>query len=102
MQENLYINTRFLGGWDLLSPNREPAWVLWSKETTAIFFGFFVAHYVHISLFAFVSGCSSVNAQPNNPWVRVFSLPIRVLFLGVLKKCSRGRDRCIGLYRPYS
>ena len=25
---------------------------------------FFVPHYVHISLFAFVSGCSSVNAQP--------------------------------------
>ena len=26
-----------------------------------------MAHYAHISLFAFVSGCSTVNAQASNP-----------------------------------
>ena len=65
-------------------------WVLRSKETIVIFF--FVAHYVHISLFAFVSGCSSVNAQPNNPQLlgtNLFPFHTSSVFQG-LKKIRSG------------
>ena len=56
---NLYINTRAL-------IENQPGFCGAKKPQQFSSF-FFVAHYVHISLFAFVSGCSSVNAQPNNP-----------------------------------
>ena len=93
MKGNLDINSRFLGGWDLVSPNRKPAWALWSKATTVIFFVFFLSWRIMYTL-VYLLLCGVALLLMHNPQPlgsSIFPSPTSFVSRGLKKIVSRTR-----------